>query len=38
MEAVVKYGMGDGDVAARDIPEPEVAAGRVLLHVKAAGV
>ena len=38
MEAVVKYGMQDGDVAVRDMPEPEVAAGRVLLHVKAAGV
>lgn len=38
MEAVVKYGMQDGNVAVHDIPEPELAPDRVLLEVKAAGV
>jgi L-iditol 2-dehydrogenase len=38
MEAVVKYGTGDGEVALRDVPEPSVAPGRVLVQVKAAGV
>jgi alcohol dehydrogenase/L-iditol 2-dehydrogenase len=38
MEAVVKYGTGDGEVALRDVPEPPVAPGRVLVQVKAAGV
>jgi alcohol dehydrogenase/L-iditol 2-dehydrogenase len=38
MQAVIKYGMQDGDVAVRDMPEPQVVPGRVLLEVKAAGV
>lgn len=38
MQALVKYGRRDGEVEVRDIAEPKVEAGRVLLEVKAAGV
>jgi alcohol dehydrogenase/L-iditol 2-dehydrogenase len=38
MKALVKYGRRDGEVEVRDVAEPEVAAGRVLIEVKAAGV
>lgn len=39
MQAVVKYGRGDGDVEIRDVPEPTSAEpGQVLLAVRAAGV
>jgi alcohol dehydrogenase/L-iditol 2-dehydrogenase len=38
MKALVKYGRRDGEVEVRDVPEPEVAPGRVLIEVKAAGV
>jgi L-iditol 2-dehydrogenase len=38
MQALVKYGRNDGEVEVRDVAEPEVAAGRVLIEVKAAGV
>ncbi|MCC6456435.1 MAG: zinc-binding dehydrogenase [Caldilineaceae bacterium] len=38
MQALVKYGRRDGEVEVREIAEPDVAPGRVLLEVKAAGV
>jgi alcohol dehydrogenase/L-iditol 2-dehydrogenase len=38
MKALVKYGRRDGQVEVREIAEPDVAAGRVLIEVKAAGV
>jgi alcohol dehydrogenase/L-iditol 2-dehydrogenase len=38
MKAVVKYGNKDGMVELRDMPEPKVGPGEVLLEVKAAGV
>jgi len=38
MKALVKYGRHDGEVEVRDVAEPEVLPGRVMLDVKAAGV
>lgn len=38
MKAVVKYGRGDKEVELREVPEPEVGRGEVLLAVRAAGV
>jgi alcohol dehydrogenase/L-iditol 2-dehydrogenase len=38
MQALVKYGRRDGEVEVREIAEPDVVPGRVLLEVKAAGV
>jgi L-iditol 2-dehydrogenase len=38
MRALVKYGRRDGEVEVREITEPDVTAGRVLIEVKAAGV
>ena len=38
MKAVVKYGREDGDVELRDVPEPEVAPGSVLVQVRVAAV
>ena len=38
MRALVKYGRRDGEVEVREIADPEVTAGRVLIEVKAAGV
>jgi alcohol dehydrogenase/L-iditol 2-dehydrogenase len=38
MKALVKYGRRDGEVEVRDMAEPDVLPGRVLIDVKAAGV
>ncbi|MHB1004233.1 MAG: zinc-dependent alcohol dehydrogenase [Chloroflexota bacterium] len=38
MQAVVKYARGVGNVALRDIPEPEAGPGQVKIEVKAVGV
>jgi len=38
MEALVKYGRQDGDVELREISEPTLGPGEVLLQVKAVGV
>jgi alcohol dehydrogenase/L-iditol 2-dehydrogenase len=38
MKALVKYGRRDGEVEVREVAEPSVEPGRVLLEVKAAGV
>lgn len=38
MKAVVKYARGVGNVALRDVPEPEAGPGQVKIEVKAAGV
>ena len=38
MKAVVKWGQRDGQVELRDVPEPEIRPGDVLLEVAAAGV
>ncbi|MDT7615334.1 MAG: L-iditol 2-dehydrogenase [Pseudonocardiales bacterium] len=38
MKALVKWGLGDGELEVRDIPEPEPVRGRVLVEVHAAGV
>lgn len=38
MQAVVKYGYGDKEVAVRDVPEPVMEPGQVLVEVKATGV
>ncbi|MDN5362229.1 MAG: L-iditol 2-dehydrogenase [Moorella sp. (in: firmicutes)] len=38
MKALVKYGVTDGDVELREVPEPEIGPEDVLLEVKAAGV
>lgn len=38
MKALVKWGLGDGEVEVRDIPEPAPASDRVLVQVRAAGV
>ena len=38
LKAVVKYGVQDGEVALRDVPEPEIGPGDVLLETQAAGV
>ena len=38
MKALVKWGLGDGEVEVRDMPEPAPSSGRVLVEVLAAGV
>jgi L-iditol 2-dehydrogenase len=38
VEAVVKFGHGDGDVELREMPEPEPGPEEVLLEIKAAGI
>ncbi len=38
MKAIVKYGVEDKNVELRDVPEPRVSPGHVLLAMRAAGV
>jgi L-iditol 2-dehydrogenase len=38
MQAIVKYGMGDGYIELRDVPEPEPGMGQVKIAVQAAGI
>jgi alcohol dehydrogenase/L-iditol 2-dehydrogenase len=38
MKALVKYGMNDGDVELREVPEPELQPGTVLVAARAVGV
>jgi alcohol dehydrogenase/L-iditol 2-dehydrogenase len=38
MRAVVKFGLRDGQVELRDVPEPQIGAQDVLLEMQAAGV
>lgn len=38
MKALVKYGLEDGDVEVRDVPEPELVPGNVLIRARAVGV
>lgn len=38
MKALVKFGMNDGEVEVRDVPEPVLAPGTVLVRAKAVGV
>ena len=38
MKAVVKYGTSRGEVELRDVPEPQIGPGQVLLEVAAVGV
>lgn len=38
MKAVVRYGMGSGEVGIQEIPVPEIGPGDVLMQVKAAGL
>lgn len=38
MKALVKYGTNDGDVEVRDVPEPQLAPGTVLVSARAVGV
>jgi L-iditol 2-dehydrogenase len=38
VKALVKWGLGDGEVEVRDVPEPTPASGRILVEVRAAGV
>lgn len=38
MKALVKYGRNDGDVEVRDVPEPELRPGHVLVAARAVGV
>src|SRR5512140_4005321 len=38
MQALVKYGLEDGNVELRDAPQPEPGPRQVLLEVKAIGV
>jgi alcohol dehydrogenase/L-iditol 2-dehydrogenase len=38
MKALVKYGMADGDVEVRDVPEPQLLPGTVLVAARAVGV
>lgn len=38
MKALVKYGLNDGDVELRDVPEPELQPGTVLVAARAVGV
>ena len=38
MQAVVKYGTGDGEVELREVPAPEIGPADVLLETAAAGV
>jgi L-iditol 2-dehydrogenase len=38
MKALVKYGSADGDVEVRDVPEPVISPGLVLVRTEAVGV
>jgi alcohol dehydrogenase/L-iditol 2-dehydrogenase len=38
MKALVKYGRNDGEVEVRDVPEPALAPGTVLIRARAVGV
>ena len=38
MKAVAKFGYGDKEVEVRDVPEPQMGPGQVLVEVKATGV
>jgi len=38
MQALVRFGMGDGDIRLADVPEPRPAPNEVKIEVKAAGV
>lgn len=38
MKALVKFGLEDGDVELRDVPEPQLEPGHVLLKARAVGV
>jgi len=38
MKALVKFGLNDGDVQLRDVPEPRLQPGHVLIAAKAVGV
>jgi len=38
MQALVRFGMGDGDIRLEDVPEPSPAPNEVKIEVKAAGV
>lgn len=38
MKSLVKWGLGDGELEVRDLPEPGPVPGRVLVEVRAAGV
>lgn len=38
MKALVKYGLGDGEVEVREVPEPTLASGTVLVAARAVGV
>ena len=38
MKAVAKYGFGDKEVEIRDVPEPKMGPGQVMVEVKATGV
>lgn len=38
MKALVKYGLNDGDVEIRDLPEPQLQPGHVLVAARAVGV
>lgn len=38
MKALVKYGLNDGDVELREVPEPELRPGTVLVAARAVGV
>ena len=38
MKAVAKFGYGDKEVEVRDVPEPQMGPGQVMVEVKATGV
>ena len=38
MEAIVKFARGEGNVGLREVPEPQLVDGHVLIAVKAAGI
>src|SRR5690554_7811406 len=38
MKALVKFGLNDGDVEVRDVPEPVLEPGTVLIAARAVGV
>ena len=38
MKAVAKFGFGDKEVEIRDVPEPQMGSGQVMVEVKATGV
>ena len=37
MKAVAKFGYGDKEVEVRDVPEPQIGPGQVLVAMRAAG-